>query len=395
MKYLIVEPHVKAIAPNIALMKWARWCDLNSHDYQYVRGIVTPDIYPDKILMSCIFTYDSKVYQKTIKHYLKLYSDAELTVGGVFPSLYPEWFHNLGQILNKEIVIFKGICEAIESLIPKYNINIKCEKYDPEYRRDKVVLYASRGCVNKCGYCAVPNLEGPMRSFKSIAPILNAGWSELASHEAVLYDNNFTEHDYFEDIVRELYHYRMKVDIHGLHVSSFTEDHARLLSMLDWAPQKKGGTAYIRFSFDKKGYRENIEKALKLVRDFKIKAAFFCYMLFNNDDTPDDFWWRIEEAQKIVDKVRKSIHLFPQRFEPFHSLKRNDHVSSKWTKEMLVGLTRLYTETRGFIPITQDRGIYRWIGNSKDEFFENIEKAYRKEFKPFTLDLASIGILPV
>jgi len=66
MKYLIVEPFVKAIAPNIALMKWARWCELNDHQYQYVRGIVTPDIEPDKILMSCIFTYDAKIYEKRL-----------------------------------------------------------------------------------------------------------------------------------------------------------------------------------------------------------------------------------------------------------------------------------------------------------------------------------------
>jgi len=44
MKFLLVEPAVKAIAPNIALMKWARWCELNDHEYQYVRGIVIPDI---------------------------------------------------------------------------------------------------------------------------------------------------------------------------------------------------------------------------------------------------------------------------------------------------------------------------------------------------------------
>ena len=41
-KYLLVEPKIKAVAPNIALMKFARWCELHDHDYQYVRGIVHP-----------------------------------------------------------------------------------------------------------------------------------------------------------------------------------------------------------------------------------------------------------------------------------------------------------------------------------------------------------------
>jgi hypothetical protein len=393
MKYLIVEPFVKAIAPNIALMKWARWCELNDHQYQYVRGIVTPDIEPDKILMSCIFTYDAKIYEKTIKNYWKLFPHAELTVGGVFPTLNKKWFDQLSQNLGKHIIVHQRIHTDIEPLIPKYNVEIKSEKDDPEYRRDTVVLYASRGCVNKCSYCAVPGLEGKMRSFKSIADTLLVGRNEINSRNAVLYDNNFTEHQYFKEIVQELKTHRMLVDIHGLHVESFTEEHARNLNMLDWAPQKKNGTPYIRFSFDKKSYRNAIENALELVKNYQIKAAFFCYMLFNDQDTPDDFWWRIEEAQKIVDKVGQSIFLFPQRFEPFISLKRNSYISPNWTKEIVVGLTRIYTHTRGFIPITRERSIYRWIGNTKNEFFENIKKAYIGQYSAPKIDWESLGIL--
>jgi len=392
MKFLLVEPAVKAIAPNIALMKWARWCELNNHEYQYVRGIVIPDIEPAKILMSCIFTYDSQLYEQTIKHYWNLFPNAELIVGGVFPSLNPGWFHELSRTLNKLIVVNEGICPQIEDLIPKYNVQIKLEKSDPKYRRDTVVLYASRGCVNRCSYCAVPRLEGPMRSFKSIAAMLVAGRNELDSRQAVLYDNNFTEHEYFKDIVYELHYHRMSVDIHGLHVESFTKQHAKLLSMLNWIPQNKNGTAYIRFGFDRKSYRNDIKRALKYVRKYRVKAAFFCYLLFNYKDTPDDFWWRIEESQKIVDKVGKSIFLFPQRYEPFSSLTRNSYISSNWSKEMVIGLTRLFTQTRGFIPITRERTIYKWLGNTKDKFFDNIRKSYTGEYKIPKIDWDALGI---
>lgn len=60
MKHLIVEPKVKSKAPNIALMKWARWCELNDHEYIYVKGCVDldeHDFIPDVILISMIFTY--------------------------------------------------------------------------------------------------------------------------------------------------------------------------------------------------------------------------------------------------------------------------------------------------------------------------------------------------
>ena len=92
-KYLLVEPKTKAIAPNIALMKWAKWASLQGHEYQYVRGMVYPKIKPDEILMSCIFSYNSRLYEETINHYLRLFPDAKVTVGGVFPSLNPEWFN--------------------------------------------------------------------------------------------------------------------------------------------------------------------------------------------------------------------------------------------------------------------------------------------------------------
>ena len=92
-KFLLVEPRSKAIAPNIALMKWARWASLQGHEYQYVRGIVYPKIEPDEIrLSSLIFSYNSRLYEETINHYLRLFPDAKVTVGGVFPSLNPQWF---------------------------------------------------------------------------------------------------------------------------------------------------------------------------------------------------------------------------------------------------------------------------------------------------------------
>ena len=95
-KYLLVEPKSKAIAPNIALMKFSRWASLQGHEYEYVRGIVYPKISPDEILISCIFSYHSKLYENTINHYLRLFPDAKVTVGGVFPSLFPEWFSKPG-----------------------------------------------------------------------------------------------------------------------------------------------------------------------------------------------------------------------------------------------------------------------------------------------------------
>lgn len=381
MRYLIVEPKVKAIAPNIALMKWARWCEENGHEYQYVRGEVEPNITPDIILMSLIFTYYSKRYEKTIDYYLDNFFNAKIIVGGVFPTLYPKWFKKIKWSTNPffgndaKIEVYQGMCQEIENIIPKYNVDILSEDSNP-YDRNKIVLYASRGCTNKCGYCAVPKLEGAMKSFKSIKNILISAREELPNAKSVvLYDNNFTEHEFFDNIIEELKKFGLPIDIHGLHVNSFTRHHAERLSELNWQAQSETGTSYIRFSFDKVEYSDNIERALVLVRDTNIKASFFAYMLFNFTDKPEDFWWKIQKAQKIVDKVGKTIFLFPQRYEPFRSLTRNSYIGKYWTSDLVKGLVRLYTfYGHGFIPITKSRNIYKWLGNTYTEFIKNIEK---------------------
>jgi hypothetical protein len=276
----------------------------------------------------------------------------------------------------------------LEKLAPKYDVEIKHEK-GKRYDRDTLVLYSSRGCVNSCGYCAVPRLEGSLSCLKSIKHILDAGKAELPkARSVVLYDNNFTEHRYFDSIIDELIEFGLPIDIHGLHVDSFTENHAKRLSELKWAGQGKSKTAYIRFSFDKLKYAANIERAAKLVAKFKIRANFFCYMLFNFTDSPHDFWRRLVEIQNIVDRVKKPIVLFPQRYEPLNALKKNQYVGPKWTDETVRGLVKMITRLRGFITINKGANIYRWFGFTKQEFVERmIRMNQENDIDKFTGDI--------
>lgn len=138
----------------------------------------------------------------------------------------------------------------------------------------------------------------------------------------------------------------------------------------------------MRFSFDFVGYQQHILRALKLAEKYQIKAAFFCYMLFNWVDSPDDFWKRIVMAQEMTDEVGRTIFLFPQRFEPLDALTRNGYIGPKWDKELVTGMTRLYTFMHGFLPVTTSHNIFNWIGYTKEEFLDNARKfATKKHFK--------------
>jgi hypothetical protein len=373
MKYLLIEPKVKAKAPNIALLKWARWCEMHGHEYQYIRGCVEQTKSTDIALISCLFSYFSKKYEKTIDHYLKRCD--KVIVGGVFPTLNPQWFnkikwnnHPLG--LDDRLSIHCGIQPEIENLIPKYDVDIISEDPLP-YKQDRIVLYASRGCVNRCGYCAVPKLEGNMKSFRSIKDTLEAGRKELPNAKSVvLYDNNFTEHKYFDDIIQELVDFGLPVDIHGLHVDSFDEHKAKQFARLKWASQSDSGTPYLRFSFDKLSYRDNIEKAYKLILEHKIKATLFLYLLYNYHDTPQDFFNRILACQEMVDRHNGTIIIFPQQYIPIDALDRK-HISNNWTKESLKGVYKLREKLRNFLWVNNNKTMINdWIGNSVEDFLE-------------------------
>ena len=360
MKVLLIEPSTKKIAPNIALMKLASWCEQNKYEYQYIVGNNNSKIgYPDLICISCIFSFYSETYKETIQFYHKLYPKAKIVIGGPFPSNNPGWFKENFPYVE----VNEGIYEPIENLPMKYSI-------DPKNK--KMVMYASRGCPNKCGYCTVPKLEGSMRSFSSIKHMIEFGKKEIKDPSGiVLYDNNFTAHEYIDNICDELEQSNLPIDIHGLHASSFTEHQAQRFARLKWGSQNEKGTAYLRFSFDFLGYDKNLVRCLKLVEKYKIKAGFFCYMLFNWKDSPDDFWLRIEKSQQMVDEVGRTMFLFPQRYEPLNSLKRNGFVGEKWNDDLVRGVVKTYTFMHGFIAITPSKNIYNWIGKTKEEFLEH------------------------
>ncbi len=396
MKYLLLEPKVKRIAPNIALMKWAKWCDLNNHEYEYVIGEEVVDIIPDYIYMSCIFSFYSKKYIQHIQYYRKQFPKAKWVIGGPFvTSGYDWWLKIKDEIFGNsfffedDLILYKGIHPDISNLTPKYSI-------DPNNK--SIVMYSSRGCTQKCKYCTVPLLEGGMNSFPSIENFLKEAIHELPdAKNVVLYDNNFTAHKYFDNIINELIEFDLPVDIHGLYVNAIDDHKAEQLAKLKWIGQS-GGTAYTRFSFDQLGYRKHVDTALGLSKKHNIKAAFFAYLLYNFKDSPLDYWRRVVYSQEIVDKHNKSISLFPQRYEPLDALEQLKFIGKKWTlkwsrqrnlnydlewddNQLVRGVGMMSQYIHGFLWMSPSRNIFNWIGHSYEEFINRCLKLTEPGFR--------------
>ena len=72
-------------------------------------------------------------------------------LGGIYASLLPQHAATSGAEIHV------GLHPAAEAMMPAWDLI-------PEW--DGSVLFASRGCIRKCGFCSVPKLEGPPADFK-------------------------------------------------------------------------------------------------------------------------------------------------------------------------------------------------------------------------------------
>ena len=212
-------------------------------------------------------------------------------------------------------------------------------------------------------------IEGEFEPIRSILPIINNYKEQRDFSGLVLFDNNFTYHPYFNDIVNEIYESKLPVDFsQGLDNLVINEDQVKQLSQLSWGSQSQNGTNYIRFACDNWKQINGLERSLRLCKEHNIKANYFAYFLYNFNDSPKEVFAKILKVYETVMSVGKTVFLFPQEYEPLDSLNRHCHVDKGWTKTQLIGFRKLYTHIHGFLPLTMTGGLFNWIGHNETEF---------------------------
>lgn len=136
-----------------------------------------------------------------------------------------------------------------------YDKNIKLP---PEIDAVKVKInwgFTTRGCIRKCYFCFVPEMEGKVHIVGDIYDIWDG-----ASKEITLMDNNILAlPDHFKRICQQLKTEKLRVDFNqGLDHRLLTED---LWSDLTGLKH----TREIRFAFDDLAYKKTVIKALDLM----------------------------------------------------------------------------------------------------------------------------------
>lgn len=165
MRVLLVEPNYKNKYPPIGLMKISSYHKSRGDDVSFVKGIISDTSLWDRIYITTLFTFDYSIVIKTISHYSNFVLDLNnIHIGGILASLMPEKIIADTGITNVHI----GTITNSKQLGYNDNINVDTLPldysilYDIEYTYasgDNFIAYTTRGCVNKCEFCAVPILE--------------------------------------------------------------------------------------------------------------------------------------------------------------------------------------------------------------------------------------------
>lgn len=354
MHVALVEPAYYSQYPPLGLLKLASYHKLRGDSVELVKGEAEAQSPPDLVCVTSLFTYAWKPVHAAIRTNKKRHPNAKVILGGIYASLLPHHARKSGADC-----IRVGTMPEAENLLPDYSL---------VPRWNGSIVFASRGCVRRCGFCAVPRLEGRLNSLKStIRPFIHPKHSKV-----ILWDNNILAASNWNRIAGELLELGLTVDFNqGLDSRLVTPAVAHQISSLK--------TEVIRLAYDHVGSSAYVERAIRLLDEAGVRRRkILVYTLYNYLDSPADFLQRVRD---ILDWGAVS---YPMRFEPLDSLRKNMHVSPKWTRgllEMVADARRVLGTHGAFPPYDALRHKFEESADFKEAFaLRPPSKALRQDF---------------
>jgi hypothetical protein len=320
MKVLLVEPSYYTQYPPLGLLKLASYYRSRGCDVKLVRGVETNlNFNADIIEITSLFTYAWKPVHEAVAHYHKLIPDAKITVGGIYASILPNRVRRFFPFVN----IHQGLHEKSERYMPAYDLLSGIDKWKSW---NKSILFTTRGCIRKCPFCVVPQLEGKLKvMIEDIQDFDYPGHDEV-----ILWDNNLLASPQWNLILEKLSDVGLNVDFNqGLDARLIDEKKAAAIAELR--------TRTVRMAYDNLSEKNAAHNAVKVLGDAGVrKRKVLFYVLYNFfskkgqfTDTPEIFLEILRDIGKI------GCSSFPMRYEPLNSLNKNKFVSPLWTQERL------------------------------------------------------------
>ena len=310
MKILLVEPtkgkKYHTPYPPLGLLKLAAYHKKKKDIVRLINGFSNNGFEPDIIYITSLFTYAYEPVHEVIKYYSDKYINAKIVVGGVYATLCPD---HLKDKFKNRIEVYQGLIDEVEDLLPDYSLV-------PDWNAS--ILFSSRGCIRKCPFCSVPQIEPEFKAKKSIKHLIYPGHKKV-----VFWDNNILASPYWRNIFDELEELKIAVDFNqGLDARLLSEEIAVRIKALR--------IQFIRLAYDSNGIRSSLQKAIELLNDIGISGRrIIVYCLYNHLDTPNDFLSRLKEL------LEWGVVAYPMRYEPIEPRTKNTYVAPNWTSEQL------------------------------------------------------------
>ena len=400
---LLIEPGYPNKYPPLGLMKLAAYHGpLGRNDrVKFVKGD-NPEVMLepwDRIYVTTLFSFEWKRTADAINFAIRAAGGQKerVFVGGIAASLMHDQFLNEPQWAGVRFI--KGLLDGppssalqlsaeefefgaddihgtpIEELVPDYSIMDQVDYRYPVH--DAYFGYASRGCVRKCSFCGVPQLEGPQRDMPPLSNLINGVSARHGEKkDLVLMDNNIAAAPKYQEIIAEIADLGFKAGATLLRDGKrrvkrrvdFNQGvDARILakSPMYLREMSRICISPLRIAFDHIGVRKPYETSVRMAADNQI-LSLSNYMLYNFMDTPEDLYQRMRLNIDLNEELGVRIWSFPMRYQPVN-LKDRSHVGKNWNRYQLRSFQIMLQATHGIVSGTP-AFFRRAYGQDRDEF---------------------------
>jgi hypothetical protein len=379
-RILLVEPDYRSKFPPLGLMRIGTYHKAKGDSVVFVRGYDAHQrsLRWDRVYVASLFTWELLRTIKTIRYYSQsVSSPKDIIVGGIGVTLMPDYVRKSAEctvvtgLLDTRDKLEKG-SPILECEVPDYSVLDSTENsYVPT---DTFFLKATKGCVHKCKFCAVPKLEPEYKGYENLpSQVRQAVLKHGDRQHLVLLDNNVLAHPHFERIIDQIRDLgfahgmtrnkrRRDVDFNqgiDARIIAHNPRIAKLLSSINLSP--------VRLAFDTMRVEKDYRKAVQFMAHAGFRV-FTNYMLYNFTDTPEDFYTRLQVNMELAQTYNIIITGFPMRYVPIDSVSRQ-HVSPKWKWRYLRGIRCILLATRGLVG-TNPNFVQSAFGRTYEEFIE-------------------------
>jgi hypothetical protein len=329
---LLVEPPYKSVYVPLGLSKIAKYLLGKKKKVTFARKPIPGNF--DLICIGTLFTYQAPIVLKTVNDLKRsIYTrHSNLLIGGVLATLEPDYIRK-----KTGLDPFVGWSKVLDENGPDYTLDYQI----PDLWKDYSTIFTSRGCCNKCEYCAVKTLEPKFW--------LNPTWKKHINYDLPkikIGDNNLlaTPKKHQHDVLTYLASLKQEVMFDGgLYAKLITDENAKLLSKVNIDKRRGIHTAFDRKE-DDGHFQRGVEKMLKAGID---KRKILVYVLINFEETPQEANYRIMECAKY------DVFGYAMIYRPLNSLtleqKQYSNTNPYWSKNLL----------RAFSDYSQGFGYYK------------------------------------